>query len=178
MINNWLDIVLLAVILIFFVLGLVRGLLRQLLDIAAVICGLILAAWFYRPFSAVLGRAVASETWAYLIAFVVIFVGVLVVGGLVSFLVSKLVRGPLRFIDRLLGGVVGVVTGVLVCGVFVIAQLVFPVNKQALLGSSVAPYCYWLTKAMIQVVPRELKEKFRETYQEIVGGPKEHGENI
>jgi uncharacterized membrane protein required for colicin V production len=111
-------------------------------------------------------------------AFVVIFIAVLIVGALISFLLSKVVKGPLRFIDRVLGGVLGLVEGILICGVLVIAQLAFPVDKQALMRSSLAPYCYWLTKGMVQVIPRELKEKFRATYEEIVGAPREQDEKI
>jgi uncharacterized membrane protein required for colicin V production len=88
------------------------------------------------------------------------------------------VKGPLRFIDRLLGGVLGLVEGILICGVLVIAQLAFPVNKQALVRSSIAPYCYWLTKGMVQVIPRELKDKFKATYKEIVSRPGEDDEKI
>jgi len=52
------------------------------------------------------------------------------------------------------------------------------VDKQALMRSSLAPYCYWLTKGMVRVVPRELKEKFKSTYEEIVGAPRESDEKI
>jgi membrane protein required for colicin V production len=178
MITNWLDIVLLIILLVSFILGLIKGFMRQTINIAAVVIGLIIAARYCRPAAGIFSRAFASDKWAHLIAFILIFIAVLVSGALLSKLVSKLVKGPLRFIDRILGGALGIITGVLTCGVLVMALLVFPVDKQALMGSSVAPYCYWLTKGMIQVIPRELKEKFKETYQEIVGSPRQHGEEI
>jgi membrane protein required for colicin V production len=178
MINNWLDIVILVILVVSFILGLVKGLLRMVIGIAAAIAGLVIAAIYYRPFSHVFSRLFAAEVWAQLIAFVVIFVAVLIVGGLISFLLSKVVKGPLRFLDRVLGGALGLVEGIFICGVLVIAQLAFPVNKQALMRSSLAPYCYWLTKGMVQVVPQELKEKFKATYKEIVGAPKESDEKI
>ena len=178
MINNWLDILILAIIVITFVLGLVKGFLRMIIGIAAAIAGLIIAAIYYRPFSHVFDRMFSSEVWAQLVAFAVIFIAVLIIGALVSFLLSKVVKGPLRFIDRVLGGALGLVEGVLICGVLVIAQLAFPVDKEALMRSSLAPYCYWLTKGMVQVIPRELKDKFKETYQEIVDAPRDHGEKI
>jgi len=176
--NNWLDIVIIATIAISFVLGLIKGFLRMIIGIAASIAGLIIAAIYYRPFSQVFRRMFASEVWAQLVAFAVIFIAVLIVGALISFVLSKVVKGPLRFIDRVLGGALGLVEGVLICGVLVIAQLVFPVDKEALMRSSLAPYCYWVTKGMVQVIPRELKEKFRTTYEEIVGAPRERDEKI
>lgn len=177
MISNWLDIVLLVIIVVSFILGLVKGLLRMIIGIAAAVAGLVIAAIYYRPFSHVFSRLFATEVWAQLVAFVVIFIAVLLVGALISFLLSKVVKGPLRSIDRLLGGALGLVEGILICGVLVIAQLAFPVDKGALMRSGMAPYCYWLTKGMVQVIPKELKEKFKETYKEIVA-PREHDEKI
>jgi hypothetical protein len=57
-------------------------------------------------------------------------------------------------------------------------MLIFPVNKQALMRSSVAPYCYWLTKGMVQVIPKELRDKFKETYMEIIESTRKHGEKV
>jgi len=177
-INNWLDVVFLVIIVICFVFGLIKGLLRMVIGVAAVIAGLIIAALYYRPFSRVFSRLFSAEIWAQLVAFVIIFIAVLALGALVSFLLSKVVKGPLRFIDRVLGGALGLIEGILICGVLVIAQLAFPVDKQALMRSGCAPYCYWLTKGMVQVIPRELKEKFRVTYEEIVTSPGDKDEKI
>jgi membrane protein required for colicin V production len=178
MISNWLDIFLLVIIGVSLVLGLIKGLMRMVIGIASVVAGFIIAALYYRPVSVLFSRMLSAEIWRHLVAFVLVFVVVLVAGGLVSLLLSKIIKGPLRFADRVLGGMLGVVTGVLICGVLVIAQLAFPVDKQALRRSAIAPYCYWLTKGMIQVIPQELKEKFKTTYEEIVAGPREFDEKI
>jgi membrane protein required for colicin V production len=178
MIGNWLDIVILVIIAVTFVLGLIKGLLRMVIGIAAVIAGLVAAATYYRPFSRVFSRLFGSEVWSHLAAFIVLFVAVLIAGAVITFLLSKLVKGPLRFVDRVLGGLLGLVTGILICGVLVIAQLAFPVDRQALRESSLAPPCYWLTKGMIQVIPKELKDRFKGSYEEIVDPQREHGQKI
>jgi membrane protein required for colicin V production len=178
MISNWLDIILLIILLVGFLLGLIKGFVRQIVGIAAVVVGLILAAVYYQYFSRLLFRAFVSEQWSHLVAFLIIFLAVLAVGWLIGFLLAKLMVGPLKFFDRLLGGALGICKGVLICGVIVMAMLIFPVNKQALMRSSVAPYCYWLTKAMIQIIPKELKEKFKETYKEIIESTRQHGEKV
>ncbi len=178
MVNNWLDILFLAIIAVSLALGLIRGLTRMIIGVASVVAGFVIAALYYRPVSALFSRMLDAEIWRHLIAFVLIFVVVLIVGGVVSFLLSKIIKGPLRLADRVLGGLLGVVSGILVCGVLVIAQLAFPVDKQALRRSAIAPYCYWLTKGMVQVIPRELKEKFKDTYEEIVAGPRGFDEKI
>ena len=178
MVNTWIDILFLTIIAVSLILGLIRGLMRMLIGVASVVAGFIIAALYYRPVSTLFNRLFSAEIWRQLVAFVLIFVIVLIVGGLVSFLLSKIIKGPLRLADRILGGGLGVVSGVLICGVLVIAQLAFPVDKQALQRSAIAPYCYWLTKGMIQVIPQELKEKFKATYEEIVTGPRGFDEKI
>ncbi len=178
MVSNWLDIVLLVIVLLSFILGLIKGFVRQIVGIVAVVAGLVLAAMYYQYLSRILIRAFVSEQWSNLIAFLIIFLAVLAVGALIGFLLAKLMVGPLKLIDRFLGGLLGIGKGILVSGVIVMAMLVFPVDKQALMKSSIAPYCYWLTKGMIQVIPKELKEKFKETYKEIIESTRQHGEKV
>jgi membrane protein required for colicin V production len=178
MISNWLDIVLIVILLVSFILGLIKGFVRQMVGIAAVVVGLIVAAVYYQPFSRVLIRAFVSEHWSHLIAFLLIFLAVLAAGWLIGLLLSKLMVGPLKLLNRFFGGALGIIKGVLICGVIVMAMLVFPVDKQALMRSSLAPYCYWLTKGMIQIIPKEMKDRFKQTYQEIIESVRQHGEKI
>lgn len=178
MISNWLDIVILVILLATFILGVIKGFVRQIIGIIAVVVGLILAAKYYYHFSRVISRAVAVERWSHLIAFLIIFFVVLAVGGLIAFLASKLMVGPLRFLDHLLGGAIGLIKGVLISGVVVFALLIFPVDKEALKRSVLAPYCYWMTSGMVHLIPQELKDQFRETYKEIVESTRRHGQKI
>ena len=178
MIGNALDIVVIVILFATLVLGLIKGLVRQLVGVGAVVAGLILAARYYDRVAAVFGRAFNSEKWASIIAFAVVFIVVLLVGSLISFLIRKLLPGPLRFADHLFGGVLGLIQGVLISGVIVFALLAFPVNKPLLTESRLAPYCYWLTKAMVQIIPQDLKDRFNQTYREIVEGSGSHGQEI
>lgn len=175
---NWLDIFLLVILAVTLIIGLIKGLVRQLVGIIAVIAGLILAAFYYPYAAAVLSRLPISEGWSSLIGFLVIFIVVLLLGWLVSFLLSKLMKGPLKFLNHLFGGALGLVKGVLICGVIVFAMLVFPVDRMALQESSVAPYCYWITRGLVQLIPKELKEKFKEAYDDIVGSSEKHGKEV
>jgi len=175
---TWLDIVIFIVLVVTLILGLIKGFIRQLVGIAAVVVGLILAAKYYLPFSRTVDRLVSADRWSELIAFMLLFIGVLVAGWLVAFLLSKLIRGPLKFVDHVLGGALGVFKGVLICGVLVFALLVFPVNKNGLMKSRLAPYCYWITKGFVHLIPRELKEKFREAYKEIVREKRPYGKEV
>jgi len=165
---NWLDVILLSVLLISFILGIVTGLVRQIVGIAAIILGLILAITYYPSASEIFLRWISNETVAQLLGFLLIFVGVLCVGGICSWLLSKVMKGPLKFLNHLLGAVLGLVQGVLICGVVVFALLVFPVNMKALKESQLAPHCLRITRLAYSLIPGELKDRFKDAYYDVM----------
>lgn len=169
MIFNWLDIVLFIVIGVTLVFGIIKGLVRQIIGILAVIVGLILALVYYPYIAYLFGRVISSQVLSHFLGFVSIFLAVLCLGGIISWLVSKMIKGPLKFMNHFLGGGLGLIKGILICGVFVFALLIFPVNVKALENSFVAPYCLKMTKVVVGLIPQELKESFREAYEDIMG---------
>jgi len=71
--------------------------------------------------------------------------------------------------NRLLGAGLGLIKGVIICAVVVFGFLVFPVNAKALEKSQLTPYCIEIAKVAYGLIPQELKDKFNEAYQEIMG---------
>ncbi len=175
---NWLDIIIGVILLVSLILGLIKGFVRQIIGIAAVVIGFFLAAKYYLPSSRIVSRIISAEKWSHLISFLLLFIGVLLAGWLVAFLLSKLIHGPVKFVDHVFGGALGLLKGILISGVVVFALLVFPVDKNGLLRSRLAPYCYWTTRGFVHVIPKELKEKFREAFRDIGGERKSYGKEI
>lgn len=175
---NWLDAVLIAILAVTFILGIVKGLIRQIIGILAVIFGLILAVNFYSYVAELYLRLISNRILCYLLGFLTIFFAVLAIGLLFSHLLSKLKKGPLKLLNHVLGGGIGILKGVLICGVVVFALLIFPVNKRALKESQLAPYCLEIIKAAVYIIPQEIKEKFKEAYQDIMGTGEKDGKRI
>lgn len=166
---NWLDIILIAILLITLILGVIKGLIRQIIGILAVIVGLILAVYYYSSVAQVFERLVSNLTLTYLLGFFAVFIAVLCLGWLLSYLLSKLMKGPLKFLNHVFGGALGFLKGILICGVIVLALLIFPKEKRALTESVLAPYCLHITRAMYYLIPQSLKQEFKKAYQEILG---------
>lgn len=175
---GWLDIVLAVILVAMFITGLVRGLIKEVIGVAAIIAGFILAAHYYVYFADLIGRLIHQPTAAKFLGFIIVFLIVVAVGSLIAYLLSKLMKGPLKFMNHLLGGFVGFLEGILICGVLVFGLLVFPMRKEALLDSRLAPYCYGVTKVMIHLIPQDLKDQFRAAYQDIAKGGKKDGQKI
>ncbi len=131
---GWVDRTALAVLVVFFVLGIFKGLIWQVSRIAILAAAYALAGRFGADVGAVLARTPAvggsdspapidtPETTLYL-AYVLVFLGVLIVLSLLAMFVQKLAqKAGLGFFDRLGGGVLGVATGacVVLFGLFVV----------------------------------------------------------
>ena len=164
---NWLDVVLGVLLLATTVWGIVRGLVRQVVGLVAVVAGLVLAAFNYRTAAAVFDRFMDNEVLANFLGFVAVFVAVLAAGGLVGWLLTKAMKGPLDLANRLFGGAFGMLKGVLICGILVFALLAFDVERRAIEGSRLAPLCFGITRAAVNLIPQDLKEKFDSSYKEI-----------
>jgi membrane protein required for colicin V production len=173
-----LDIILVIVLLITLVLGLIKGLVRQAIGLVAVVAGLVLAAQSYPRSGAFVRKIVSNGVVADFIGFLALFAAVIAAGWLVGLLISKLMKGPLNFLDHVLGGVFGLFKGVLICGVIVFALLVFEVRRDALAGSKLGPLCFQATRAVVRLIPGDLKAKFKAAYQGALKGGTSHGQEI
>ena len=115
---GWIDLTAIAVLLVFFVLGLFRGAIWQLGRIASLALAYVAAgAWgdALAPQLRGLFSEGAHELLPLYTAWVIIFLAVLVLVSVVTWLVQKLVdRTGLSFFDRVGGGLLGVGTGALV----------------------------------------------------------------
>ena len=181
---NWLDIVLAVLVLGAAVLGFIKGLVRELLGFVVVIAGIVLAARWYRPVAAVAAKLVRSESVANFLGFILVFLGVFLAGAVLTGLLSKVMKGTLGFFNHFLGGLIGLVEGVLVGGALVFGLLAFPIHPDAVAASKLAPICYEAAQTFISLIPQDLKDKIKSTYDDVAkggiskGGSKNHGQEI
>ncbi|MBM3293579.1 MAG: CvpA family protein [Candidatus Aminicenantes bacterium] len=165
---GWLDIVLLLVILAAVVLGVVKGFVREAIAIGATVMGFVLAAAYYPVGAGLIGRWIGNAAAARIVSFLLILVLTVVLGTVLVSLLSRWIKGPLKFLDRVLGLCLGLIQGVLICGALVFALVVFPADKEAVANSRLAPYCFGLTKAMVHLIPSELRDQFRTAFRDLV----------
>ena len=164
---NVLDIILLIILAVTSVVGIVKGLVRQVFGLLSVIMGVIIALGFYKQVSWICLRFISSEVLAQFLGFLMVFLAVVCVGWLSSHLLSKIIKGPLKLLNNVLGGCLGFLTGILICSVVIFALSVFPVSQKALKDSQLSPVCMKITRTMVGLIPKDLKEKFKDAYQDI-----------
>ena len=167
MIFNWLDIVFLIILVLTLVIGLIKGLIRQIVGILAVIIGLVLGLAYYPYVGAAFITFENNRATNHPKIKTAKNIRKNPRKCVMISLSTKGLKGPLKFFNHIFGGLLGVLKGILICGVLVLAMLVFPVGTKAMQNSTLAPYCVKLTRGIVELIPRELKERFEDTYHNI-----------
>jgi membrane protein required for colicin V production len=112
---NWVDGVLLAVLVLSAVLGLWRGLVYEVISVAGWVAAFLLAQAYADEVAAVLPMGGALPALKLAAGFALVFIATAFAGGLLAWLVKQLVASVgLRPIDLVLGGAFGLARGVLI----------------------------------------------------------------
>ncbi len=110
-----LDIAIIVVVLLSAVIGLVRGLVKEVLSLASWVVAFVVAIYFSSAVSQQLPASWGAESLRLVIAFAVLFIVALIAAALLQWLVSQLVNSTgLTGTDRFLGFLFGSARGLLV----------------------------------------------------------------
>lgn len=111
---NWVDIVIIAGVVLFGLLGFWQGFIKALFGILGLIVGIALAGHFYQTLALKLSSEGAA--WAGIAAYAIILVVTVIVVGVAGWFVAKMVHAlPFGWLDRLLGFILGAFMGSMLC---------------------------------------------------------------
>jgi membrane protein required for colicin V production len=162
---GWVDIAMLAVVLLSAIAGLVRGLTFEILSLLAWVAAWFAGLWLGPVIAPHL--SIASPSLNNIAAFAIAFVIALVVCGLAARAVSALVgKTPLRPLDRLLGAVFGVLRGLLVLLAIAIVVAHTPASSSAAWRESHG--AAWLAEMLRELMPLVAPEATDPTPQRTV----------
>lgn len=144
--------------------SLIKGFIKELFLIVAIVVGVLVATKFYPVardfFLPWLHNLTISTLVGFLLVFFLIAVVFVIIGNIVSKLVYILKMG---FLDRILGGVLGVLKGILICGIGCMLILAFiPKGEDLLKDSVLAPRILSLTSRIFSFLPKTVWEKYKQ----------------
>ena len=167
---NWLDVVLAVIVAASIIASFRQGLTREVIKLASVVVGLLLASWFYGMAGGFLEPYIGSPGVTKLLGFVLVFFGVLLLGTLISFAAGRLLKlSGLSVSDHLLGACFGLARGLFICIALFMAVLAFVPETgskapDALVRSRTAPYLASAARVFAALAPHEIHEGFGKTY--------------
>jgi membrane protein required for colicin V production len=133
---NWLDIVIIVVIVLLGIAGLRQGMIRTVFGIAGLIGGIFLAGRYYDELAALLFPS--GATWGNIAAYAIIAIATLVVASVIGWLLAKLVNfAALGWLDRVMGFILGVVIGGLLCAAILAIVVKYYPGMEATINQSV-----------------------------------------
>jgi membrane protein required for colicin V production len=113
---NWLDIIILILVVIATVIGLKVGLIKALLSLAGVVVGVILAGRYYSAVAEQL-TFISQPSIAKIAAFAIILIVVMIIAAVLASLIKWAISAMmLGWVNRLGGAVFGLVLGMIFCG--------------------------------------------------------------
>lgn len=158
---NWIDIAVYVIIAFFVIMGLTRGLVRQVFSIGALIGGIIIGLIFYDVFALMFikDNLVNNESIANVGAFLIVgFISYLVIQ-FVGWLTAKLIGSiQLSWLNRLAGAALGIIIGAIAAFLFVSSATLFiPQDSPTIANSTTIPYLNATYETIKNKLPEDLR---------------------
>jgi membrane protein required for colicin V production len=178
---NWLDCILAVIVVASIVAAVIKGFVQELISLASVIIGLMVAAFGYPRAALWYDDLTKSHEIALGVGFLTLFLGTLLLGAVLGILARKLIKAAgIQGFDRFLGGVFGLVRGVLTDAILVMALTAFAIKPAAVERSVFAPYLLTGARAVAVVMPGNLRTQFHVGFEkfrdELIRNDKQFGE--
>jgi membrane protein required for colicin V production len=157
------DWFIIAIIVISMFVAAAQGFLLEVVSLAGLIFGLLLAFWNYRVLAVPFSHVIHSEQVSGALAFLLIALGVMIIVGLLGRLISRMAHlAGLGGLDRLLGAIFGIVRGGVLVVIAIIAIVAFYPHSTWMKGSKLAPWFLSAANHISAGAPAELRLKIQE----------------
>jgi membrane protein required for colicin V production len=138
-----------------------KGFVQELISLASVVVGLIVAAFGYSRAALWFDDLTKSHEIALGLGFLVLFIGTLILGALLGALARRMIKSAgIQSFDRFLGAIFGFVRGVLVDAIVLMVLVAFAIKPDVVQRSALAPYVTAGTRVIALLMPGNLRAQF------------------
>ena len=160
---NMFDIIVLTVVGILTLLGLWKGLVRQVVGLAGVAAGYVIAMKFDGPLAAKFLTGFRPAT-GKVIAFLAIFIACIIAASIIGWIAEKLMGAAgLGILNRVGGGILGGAKGCLIVSVVVMVLIAFlPPNSGVFKGARTMKYIQPIAGIVSRLAPKNIRTRYDE----------------
>ncbi|NCA69859.1 MAG: CvpA family protein [Sphingobacteriia bacterium] len=161
---SWVDYAIIAVIILSALVGLGRGIIRELLSLGVWIAAVVVAWLFHREVAGLLEPYLSQASVRHVLAFGVLIILTLIAGAVLGALLSAVVdRAGLAGLDRVLGLGFGIARGVVIVAMAVFLAALTPIAEDPWWGESrLIPDAQLVADWLISQVPEDIQSKIKE----------------
>jgi membrane protein required for colicin V production len=159
---NALDILIIVIMGYCLVMGLFRGIIRELTSIVGVIAGFYAAYNYYPHVAKHAVRWMSNTSYINILSFLVIFFTVFILVGILGIIIKYLLKiVTVSWLDRGFGGAFGFFKGILIVSVILMVLTAFLQKGTPVIKNSVlSPYIIFISEKMAEAVPQNMKQEF------------------
>ena len=158
----WFDILIIVIIALSVIYSFIKGLIKELFALGALIIGFIVAIRTCSLGKVILLPIIHNSNISILLSFIFIFLLTAALVVILGILLSRLIHFVrLGWADRLIGGFFGLLKGILICGLISLLTVAFiPGGEVVIRRSAFAPGLLKLTKQAARLLPESLRGRF------------------
>ncbi|WP_207682756.1 CvpA family protein [Desulfonema magnum] len=144
------------------IMGVVRGLFREVASLIGVLGGLYLACMYYMKIATYLSTWMSDPSYLNTLSFLIIFCGTFIIIGVLGIIIRYLLKiVPFGWPDRVSGGVLALIRGILIVSVLLMTFIAFLKNGAPIIRDSrLAPHLTFISERVSKVVSKDMKDKF------------------
>ncbi len=157
------DIIVLAVVGVLTLLGLWKGLVRQIVGLAGVVAAYVIAMKFYGPLAAKYLAGFHPAT-GNIISFIAIFIACIIAASIIGWMAGKLMStAGLGILNRIGGGILGGAKGCLIVSIVVMILVAFlPLHSGVFKGSRTMKYIQPMADIVSRFAPESISKRYEE----------------
>lgn len=170
---NYVDVILCAIIGFFVIKSALRGAIRELFSLLALIFAYILSCRYYPLIVALLQTSIGNRWAQIIIAFVAIFIPVYLCIKIIGWLIAKFIKAiHLSPLDRIAGVLIGAAKGYLiVCFIIIMLLLALPEENRLIAGSFVSLSSLPVVEKIAELFPAPFRKVIEERIRSLKKQP-------
>ena len=159
---SWVDLIIIAVVIVSALISLVRGFVKESISLASWVLAGFIALRYFTPLSELLEPYIESPTIRTGSGFAILFVCSLIIGAIINFMASQLVtKTGLSGTDKSLGVVFGAARGILIVIILVLLAGLTPMPSESWWKeSTMIEYFASMASWIKDILPDDIAGKF------------------